>query len=51
MKGKLRYNPFIDFTIEELEVAYIYFTNINDSEAIDMVSDSFCLQAQLHLEI
>ena len=49
MKGKLRYNPFIDLSIEELELAYIYFTNINDSEAIDMVADSFCLQAQLQL--
>lgn len=48
---RIRFNPFTDFSIEELELAYIYFTNINDLEAIEMITESFCLQAQLTFEI
>jgi hypothetical protein len=48
---RIRFNPFTDFSIEELELAYIYFTNINDLEAIEMITESFCSQAQLTFEI
>ena len=45
------YNHFNDFSIEELELAYIYFTFLNDLEAIDLISEAFCKQAVLTLEI
>ena len=49
MKGKLKYNPFLDCSIKELEEAYEHFTFINDDEALDMIRHSFCLQAQLQI--
>jgi hypothetical protein len=45
------YNQFNEFSIEELELAYIHFAFLNDSEAIDLVSEAFCKQAILTLEI
>ena len=45
------YNHFNEFSIEELELAYTYFTFLNDSEAIDLISEAFCKQAILTLEI
>jgi len=40
-------NPFLKFSIYELEIAYVVFTQDGDTEAIDWVIESFCLQATL----
>ena len=40
-------NPFKDFSISELEIAYICFTNIEDTEAVAMIEEVFCKKAIL----
>lgn len=44
-----QYNHFEEFSIEELEIAYEYFSFLDDKEAINLVTSAFCLQAKLEL--
>ena len=46
-----QYNHFDEFSIEELEIAYEYFTYLNDKEAINLVTNAFCLQAKVEFYI
>ena len=41
------FNPFIGLGLEELELAYAYYTWCGDDDAIHMVADAFCLEATL----
>jgi hypothetical protein len=50
-KTMKQYNHFEEFSIEELEIAYEYFSFLDDKEAINLVTSAFCLQAKLELYI
>jgi len=43
------FNPFIGLGLEELELAYAYYSWCGDTDAIHMVADAFCLEAELEV--
>ena len=45
------FNPFIGLGLEELELAYAYYTWCADYDALRLVEDAFCLQSELDINI
>jgi hypothetical protein len=45
----LAFNPFIGLGLEELELAYAYYTWCADDDALRLVADAFCLEATLEV--
>ena len=43
------FNPFVGLGLEELELAYAYYSWCGDTDAIHMVADAFCLEAELEV--
>jgi len=43
------FNPFIGLGLEELELAYTYYSWCGDTDAIHLVADAFCLEAELEV--
>lgn len=42
-------NPFRDFSPDELEDAYEYFSHIGDYRGCELVADVFCRKVKLNL--
>ena len=47
--ARLDFNPCIGLGLEELELAYAYYSWCGDTDAIHMVADAFCLEAELEV--
>tara|TARA_R110000744_G_scaffold78025_1_gene154015 strand:- start:425 stop:580 length:156 start_codon:yes stop_codon:yes gene_type:complete len=44
-----RKNPFRDLSIDELRLAYVNFSQVEDVEAIEWVTEAFCLKLKLNV--
>jgi hypothetical protein len=44
-----RKNPFSDLTLDELEIAYVNFSQTDDIEAVEWVIEAFCLKLKLDI--
>lgn len=42
-------NPFRDLSLDELCIAYVNFTQVEDAEAVEWVVDAFCLKLILNI--
>jgi len=42
-------NPFRDLSLDELCIAYVNFTQVEDVEAVEWVVDAFCLKLKLNV--
>ena len=42
-------NPFRDLSLDELSIAYVNFTQVEDVEAVEWVVDAFCLKLKLNI--
>ena len=42
-------NPFRDLSLDELTLAYVNFSQAEDTEAVQWVIDAFCLKLKLDI--
>lgn len=42
-------NPFEDLTLDELEIAYVNFSQTEDTEAVKWVVEAFCLKLKIDI--
>ena len=44
-------NPFLDMSVDELEIAYDRFTYLDDVIAVEWVQEAFCSNVELEFEL